>query len=84
MDKSHEIRTGVFYNGDPNEVTSAEWNAHAIERYHTVEEDLHIEPDTAVFATWMRWPEKALPEEDPSTLSYLVRSYIQDRDRRNH
>ena len=82
MGRTHEIRTGIFYDGDPGDVASAAWNAHAIARYQAMEDELHIMTDTAVFATWMHCPERALPESDPATLSYLARSYIRDRDGR--
>lgn len=71
------LRTGVFFNGNPAEQSALDWNAHAVERYFDIEGHHPIPIGIAVFATWMRFPGKALPEADASAMMNVVLRCIQ-------
>jgi hypothetical protein len=76
MANSHHIRSGIFYNGNPQDGDGVSWAQHATERYKEVEGGRHRQFDDIIFQTWMRQPEFALPETAPGTMTNLVLNYL--------
>jgi len=74
--KAHHIRSGIYYNGNPQDADGTAWVSHAIERYKEVEGQDHLQFDDIIFQTWMRQPELLLPETAPGTMTNLVFSYL--------
>ena len=74
--KAHHIRSGIYYNGNPQDADGTAWVSHAIERYKEVEGQEHLQFDDIIFQTWMRQPELLLPETAPGTMTNLVFSYL--------
>jgi hypothetical protein len=72
--RSTGINFDVFYTGDPA-TTSSGWVQVAMERIAAVESDPLLQPDAGVVATWTDYPVAALPDNDPSTLTYLELEY---------
>ena len=71
------IPLGIIYNGSPQDQTDLEWTTHAEQRYHLIESNLRIIPDQAIIATWTAHPIRMLPEDQPSTMTYLLKQYVQ-------
>ena len=70
------IKTGVIYNGDPDDQLDLAWTSHAERRFSTIEADHAISPDQAIIQTWMPHPSHILPETQPGTLTWLVNRYL--------
>ena len=68
------IGFNVIFTGDP-ETTSAGWTQLAMERMAAVETDPLLQPGAGVVSTWSEYPTNLLPDNDPSTLSYLGLEY---------
>jgi hypothetical protein len=86
--KARGIPLGIIYdaaaNGqegwfDPKNVQKSDvgWVQNAVKHYTEVESGLGIHPDHAVFATWVRYPTRMLPESQPGTFTNLVFRYLQ-------
>ena len=75
---AHKIRIGVIYNGsesgegNPN----LEWVRSAERHYDQIETETGLQPDDAVFQTWMPYPTHVLPETSPGTMTYLIDRYL--------
>ncbi len=72
--RSANIGFDVIYDGD-GATTSAGWVTLAMERAAIIEFDPILRPDAGVIDTWTSLPANALPDNDPSTLSYLELEY---------
>lgn len=82
MTRASNVPFGVIYNGDPSAKSDSDWTTQAEERFHLVESRLGIQPDHAVIQTWMSRPSRMLPEDEPGTMTYLLRRYIESRGAR--
>jgi hypothetical protein len=69
------VRFGIIYNGDEQDDQDIAWTTHAEQRFTEVEGELGLEPDTAVLQTWMRYPQRMLPESTAGTMTNLVIRY---------
>jgi len=85
--KARGIPLGVIYNAaakgeepwfDANSIPNSDagWVQNAVSHYTEVESDVGVHPDHAVFATWVHYPTRMLPETQPGTLTNLVLQYI--------
>jgi hypothetical protein len=73
------IEFGIFYRGDEDDTSSAEWVAKAEQRFVEYEVSAGGRPDRAIFQSWHPYPDHVLPETDPSALTYLVDRYSRAR-----
>jgi hypothetical protein len=70
---------GIIYNAAPpnKTMTNEEWLNNA-QRYFTyIERTLGIVPHWAVFASWVRFPGRAITVKDGLGKDYLVKQYLQ-------
>jgi hypothetical protein len=70
---------GIIYNGDGSDPNEIEWLAHARHNFTLIESAYGIIPSQAVFQTWNRFPNHALPETSPSAHTWLIDQYIVPR-----
>jgi hypothetical protein len=75
--RAARIPLGIIYNGSPQDQTDLEWTTHAEQRFHLIESNLRIIPDQAIIATWTVHPTRMLPENQPATMTYLLKQYVQ-------
>jgi len=73
----HDVHVplGVIYNASRRETSDIAWVSAAREHIRVIESMLSGHPDQAIFMTWTDRPRQMLPEIEPGTLTYLVRSY---------
>lgn len=90
--KVRGIPLGIIYDAaakgeegwfDPNSVENSDtgWVQNAIKHYTQVESDLGVHPDHAVFATWVRYPTRDLPEAKSGTFTNLVFQYLRYKNK---
>lgn len=77
--RSRRVPLGVIYNGIGGPKNDQEWIRTAMMRVDAIEQRLAIQPQYVFIASWTRWPERILPENDPNTLTGLVRTYLKKR-----
>jgi len=77
--RSQGIEFGLFYMGDWQDASDAEWVARAEERFLRYEVEYGGRPDHVVFQSWHPHPEQLLPETDPSAFTYLIGRYSRSR-----
>jgi hypothetical protein len=65
------IQFDVIDTGDPA-TTSVGWVQEAIERMAAVESDPLLNVDALLVSTWTDYPAAALPDNNPTTLTYLA------------
>ena len=70
---------GMYYRGDENAASAAEWNATAEQRFVEYEVIAGGRPDRAIFQSWHSHPDHVLPETDPGALTYLINRYLRTR-----
>jgi hypothetical protein len=70
---------GIYYRGDENAASAAEWIATAEQRFVEYEVIAGGQPDRVIFQSWHPQPDHVLPETDPSAMTYLVNRYLQPR-----
>lgn len=73
------IEFGIFYRGDEDDASSAEWIAKAEQRSVEYEAIAGGRPDRAIFQSWHPYPDHVLPETNPSALTYLINRYLRTR-----
>ena len=80
---AHErgLTFGVIYDGGGTGKQESDelWTQEAIERFRAVEANAATVPDQAIFQSWVRWPHRMLPEDQPGTMTNLVLQYVQSR-----
>ena len=92
--KARGIPFGVIYDAaargdepwfDANSVSNSDtgWVQNAVKHYREVESDLGVHPDQAIFVTWVHYPTRVLPENQPGTLTNLVLQYIHQAKKDN-
>lgn len=59
------------------------WVQNAVSHSAEVESLLGAPPDHAIFETWVRYPTRVLPENEPGTLTNAVLQYAQQHKNRN-
>jgi hypothetical protein len=67
------IRAGVICNGNVNTPSDEAWTGQALGRCTDVYRDPRTRPDDLVVQTWLPRPTKMLPDNQPGTLTYLLK-----------
>jgi hypothetical protein len=70
------IALQVIYNGSGNAGSDSTWVREAAQRFQDFEQVAGVRPDGVVFQSWVPNPSRALPENDPNTMSGLVNTYL--------
>ncbi len=73
------IPFGMIYNGWGTDLSDAQWMADAENHYAEWEAQGGTIPSHAIFQSWYAYPDHALPETDPTALTYLIDSYFRPR-----
>jgi len=68
-------KIGVIYDGTPDDRSDAAWVSDAEAHVHLLEDKDHLHPGQAVIFSWMDYPQHALPESSPGSLTGLVDFY---------
>jgi hypothetical protein len=66
----------VIYDGNPKDIDNITWENHAMQRFQITEKDLGLVPDDVLFETWMSHPDHLVPENQPGTMTNIIRNYI--------
>jgi hypothetical protein len=77
--RSRGIEFGLFYLGDWEAASDAEWLARAEQRFVQYEVESGGRPDHVIFQSWHPHPEQLLPDTDPSAFTYLINRYFRTR-----
>jgi hypothetical protein len=77
--RGRRIEFGIFYRGDEDDTSSAEWVAKAEQRFVEYEAIIGGGPDRAIFQSWHPFPDRVLPETNPSAFTYLITRYLRHR-----
>lgn len=69
---------GIIYNAiPPNKImTNQEWLDDAQQNFTFIEKTLGVTPNWAVFASWVRFPGRAISDADGLGEDYLVKQYL--------
>jgi hypothetical protein len=70
------MKLGIFYNGLDGYGTNAGWIAKAISNFNTIEGQMGLIPDQAIFGTWTAFPTNNLPETVTTTQTSLIDQYV--------
>ncbi len=77
--RSQGIEFGLFYRGEWQDASDAEWVASAEQRFVEYEVEYGGRPDRAIFQSWHPHPVQLLPETDPGAFTYLINRYTRTR-----
>jgi hypothetical protein len=66
----------VIYDPSGQDRSDAEAAADIVKQFQEVETALGHQPDAVSFQSWVRYPERALPESDPNTLTGVIDQFI--------
>jgi hypothetical protein len=81
--RNQHVRLGIIYNADaPATTTNDEYLEAARQHFVQIEQNMHIVPDMAVFASWVRFPRRAISDQSGLGQDYLVKEYVQLRNDR--
>ena len=78
--KSRHVPFGVIYNGGDAKGDDA-WASAAESYYDEIESGLGVQPDAAVFHTWVPYPTHVLPEDQTGTLTNIILKYLRPAPR---
>ena len=73
------IPFGMIYNGEDQAPSAAAWASQARAHFHTFEDGARPAPDMAVIQSWVRYPDHALPDTDPDSLTGVELDYLRFR-----
>jgi len=73
------IPFGMIYNGWASDLSDAQWMSDAESHYAQWETQGGALPGHVIFQSWYAYPDHALPESDPTALTYLIDSYFRQR-----
>ena len=74
------VPTGMIYIGNSFD-PSDEVNISVIgERALRLEDEFGVDPEHILFQSWVDRPDRVLPESEPYTFTWLIRTYFDDRD----
>jgi hypothetical protein len=77
------MRLGIIYNADaPATTANDEYLEAARQHFVQIEQNMHIVPDMAVFASWVRFPRRAISDQSGLGQDYLVKEYVKLRNDR--
>jgi uncharacterized protein (TIGR03437 family) len=72
------ILLGIIYDGFVTDSSDERWTNRA-ERFFTEYELSNLQPDQAIFQSWMNYPMHLLPETTPYTFTWLIDQYTRPR-----
>ncbi len=72
------VPLGVLYNGG-NATDSTSWMQALAEHAVVLEDDHGVTPQHIMFQSWFEYPELALPDDEPSSLTSSIVRYTADR-----
>jgi hypothetical protein len=75
------IHFGVIYNGASGDNTDEAWAEDTIDHFKTFEDANGGAPDAAIFQSWSPYPTHVLGEDNPYSITGLVRSYLEYKGR---
>lgn len=75
--KQRHVPLGIIYDADLSGKSDDTWARNAVSNFARVEQGAGVHPDHAVIGTWVRYPTRMLPENEPGTLTNVVLQYIQ-------
>jgi hypothetical protein len=72
------LQIGIIYNAAPPTaaMTNEQWLGNAQQNFIHIEKELGIAPGWAVFASWDRFPGRALSDQSGLGEDYLIRQYL--------
>ncbi len=73
------IPFGMIYNGWTTDLSDTQWMTDAENHYAEWEAQGGTIPSHVIFQSWYPYPHHALPESDPTALTYLIDSYFRQR-----
>jgi hypothetical protein len=73
------IDFGVIYNGGVQARSDEEWAQATVDHAYLYEQVVGGEPDHVVLQSWHVYPNRILPDNDPTTLTGLVNRYFGER-----
>ena len=80
--RSQHMRLGIIYNADaPATMTNDEYLEVVRQHFAQIEGDMRIVPDIAVFASWVRFPRRAISDQSGLGQDYLVKEYVKLHER---
>lgn len=77
--KARKVTFGMIYFGNETDGSDAEWVRSAEDHLVTYETHAGGSPDRAIFQSWHRYPQYAMPETDATKMTYLVNRYFATR-----
>jgi hypothetical protein len=77
--QQRSIPFGIIYNGWATDLSDAQWMTDAENHYAQWEAQGGTIPSHVIFQSWYPYPQHALPESDPTALTYLIDSYFRQR-----
>jgi hypothetical protein len=75
--RARKVPFGVIYNGEDLATSDQQWTQQAKSHFRTFENCRRPAPDDAVFQSWRNHPKRVLPETDPTTLTGVVKQYLE-------
>ncbi|MBV8744837.1 MAG: hypothetical protein JO134_07330 [Xanthobacteraceae bacterium] len=80
--RSQHMRLGIIYNADaPATMTNDGYLEAVRQHFAQIEQDMHVVPDLAVFASWVRFPRRAISDQSGLGQDYLVKEYVKLHER---
>jgi hypothetical protein len=77
--RSRGIDFGIYYVGDLDDTSDAQWVGRAEQRFIEYEVVAGGQPDHTIFQSWNPHPMSLLPEDQPGTFTWLVTRYLRTR-----
>lgn len=77
--KARGVTFGMIYFGNETDGSDAAWVRSAEDHMVTYETQAGGAPDRAIFQSWHRYPQYAMPETDATKMTYLVNRYFATR-----
>jgi hypothetical protein len=75
--RSQHVRVGIIYNAfAPPTMTNEGYLEAARQNFVQIERSMHIVPEMAVFASWVRFPRRAISDQSGLGQDYLVKEYV--------
>ena len=73
-----KVALGIIYNGgELTEPSDDAWTKTAEARFRTIEGEMRLRPAIAAIESWNREPRCNLPQDDPTSLTSVVKAYEQ-------
>jgi hypothetical protein len=81
--RNQHVHLGIIYNADaPATMTNDGYLEAARQHFIRIERNMGIVPDVAVFASWVRFPRRAISGASGLGQDYLVKEYVRLRNDR--